>query len=99
MIRIVWEFLVKPGKIEEFKEHYGPEGTWATLFRDSEDFQGTMLLADVTESRRFLTVDSWSHAQAFEAFKRDAASLYAEIDRRMSDLTDAERYLGTFEAV
>ena len=34
----VWEFQVRPGRESEFESHYGPDGTWARLFRSAEGY-------------------------------------------------------------
>lgn len=96
MLVIVWEFRVKAGREAEFERRYGPEGDWAQLFRRSPAYRGTELLRDPTQPRRYLSVDRWESAAAFEACKQENAQAYAALDRECEELTEAERCLGRF---
>jgi len=97
LIHIVWEFIVRDGRISAFERHYGAEGTWAELFRGSQGYRGTILWRDKSDPRRYLTVDAWDSREAFEEMKARVAKEYARLDGQCADLTDAENYLGTFE--
>ncbi len=99
VIEIVWEFRVCPEKQEEFERHYRPKGTWAELFRNSPEFQGTMLLRDAENPGRYLTVDRWTSGHSFEDFKQQFGEEYRRIDDQMEVLTESETKLGVFEAV
>lgn len=59
-----WEFLIEPTRREEFERHYGPNGTWVTLFRRSAGYRGTLLLRDRLNPLRFVTVDRWGSEAA-----------------------------------
>jgi hypothetical protein len=41
---ILWEFTVKPEKLQAFLHAYGPEGDWAKLFGQTKGYRGTELL-------------------------------------------------------
>ena len=98
MLIIIWEFRVKAGREAEFERRYGPEGDWAQLFRRSRAYRGTELLRDTAEPGRYLTLDRWQSAEAFEEFKRSNAEDYAALDRECEALTESELCLGWFEA-
>ena len=46
MFVVVWQFEIAEEKISAFEAAYGPEGTWAQLFRSSPEYLGTELLRD-----------------------------------------------------
>ena len=95
----VWEFRVRPAATEAFEAAYAPDGEWARLFRRDAGYLGTELLRDRAEPGRYLTVDRWRSAAAWEAFRDRHGADYAALDERCEPLTLAERHLGSFEAV
>jgi Holliday junction DNA helicase RuvB len=46
LLQIVWEFIVRDGKIAEFERSYSATGSWAKLFRGSPGYLGTTLLRE-----------------------------------------------------
>lgn len=97
MIQLVWEFVARQDKIEEFERHYSSEGRWAQLFRQSAGFRGTALLRDTKERYRYLTVDSWESLEAHRAMRERFAREHEELDRRCEEFTEREANLGAFE--
>jgi hypothetical protein len=95
---IVWEFRVKPESIAEFERVYGPEGSWARLFRRSADYEGTELLRDRGRAGRYLTIDRWTSHEALRKFKQEFAAEYAALDKECEQLTETELRLGDFES-
>jgi hypothetical protein len=96
MVYILWEFHVRPEKLARFKEHYGPSGTWAQLFRKNAAYRETLLLADAEEPTRFVTIDIWNDLESFRRFKSENAEEYQQLDGICEELTDTERNLGIF---
>jgi heme-degrading monooxygenase HmoA len=96
MWQIVWEFRVATESREEFERIYGSEGEWAKLFRRSEHFRGTALLRDPVVAGRYLTIDAWSNAEAFDRFKTEFAADYKALDARCEPLTEYEMKIGGF---
>ena len=88
----VWRFTTNDP--EEFERHYGPEGTWAQLFRRSAEYVRTDLL---TDGSAYVTLDWWTSRAAYHAFRRDHAEDYARVDRQCEALTLTEEDLGRFE--
>ena len=82
MFEIVWEFRVAADKQSEFEEIYAPQGAWAKLFARSPEFRGTHLLRDPAVPGRYLTIDTWSSAAAFEQFKETHSADYKSLDQR-----------------
>ncbi|MCI0393619.1 MAG: antibiotic biosynthesis monooxygenase [Chloroflexi bacterium] len=92
---MLWEFQVSAGCEAEFVEAYGPAGWWAELFQRAQGYLGTQLLRDTADPHRYLTIDRWTSAAAFEAFKRQWGSEYEALDQRCARLTERETLLGT----
>ena len=90
----LWEFLVAPDRIEEFKHHYGPDGTWVTLFRQSPGYIETLLLQDRANPRRFITIDRWESLDAYQSFRSRFSREYAALDGVCQHLTTRETPIG-----
>ncbi|HZN03063.1 MAG TPA: NUDIX domain-containing protein [Candidatus Polarisedimenticolia bacterium] len=92
---LVWEFRPAPGREAEFERAYGPDGDWARLFRRDPAYLGTELLRGT--AGRYLTLDRWRSRAAYEGFRARHADDYADLDRRMEDLTSHESSIGAFD--
>src|SRR3954470_4519399 len=82
-----------------FEQVYGPEGEWAQFFRQGRGYIGTELLRDVEQPGRFIVIDRWESADAYNAFAADHREEYM---RRVDDTRyhyDQELRFGTFETV
>jgi heme-degrading monooxygenase HmoA len=82
-----------------FEEAYGSEGEWSRLFRSGEGYIGTELLHDVDEPDRYLVIDRWESADAYNAF---LAANQAEYLRRSDEARlhfVQELRFGTFENI
>jgi len=93
----LWEFIVEPDHIHEFEQHYGPEGSWAQLFRQAPGYIQTILLHDAADPRRFITIDRWESAEAYRLFRATLSRQYAELDARCERLTASETSIGSFD--
>jgi heme-degrading monooxygenase HmoA len=94
MYTIVWRFTVQPGQASAFELHYGPEGTWAELFRKAAGYYGTRLYRDVATPGIYVTVDQWETEAAFNAFMASNRDAYKALDARFAALTVSEEKLG-----
>ncbi len=92
----IWEFRVEPGAEPEFERHYGPEGTWAKLFRRAPGYIEAMLLKDCSDPLRYLTIDRWRSAEFYREFRVRFASPYKKLDEQCESLTTHETWLGEF---
>ncbi len=93
---IVWEFLVAPASRDAFLRAYGPDGPWVELFRLADGYRDSLLSEDRERPGRFVTLDVWESAAAYDAFRQRFADEYAAIDRSCEALTERETPLGTF---
>ena len=94
MYTVIWRFTVKPARRADFERHYGADGTWAALFRLGAGYLGTDLLRDTARNDVYVTIDRWTTAAAFTAFKATHGTAYAALDRECEDLTEKEERLG-----
>jgi heme-degrading monooxygenase HmoA len=97
VIALVFSYEVRD--TDAFEQAYGSGGEWAGFFRSARGYIGTELLRDVEQPGRYLVVDRWESAEAYNAF---AAEHRDEYMRRVDDTRfhyDQELRLGTFENV
>ena len=95
----LWEFVVAPAKQAEFEAHYGPDGTWARLFRRAPGYVGSELLRDRADPLRYLTIDRWESRDAWQAFRSGYSADYERLDREFEGLTAREAPLGEYSRV
>jgi heme-degrading monooxygenase HmoA len=69
------------------------------LFRQAPGYVSTQLYQDRRDHHRFVTVDTWVSRQAWEAFERQFASSFAELDAHCEALTEREALVGEFDVV
>jgi heme-degrading monooxygenase HmoA len=96
MFVVVWKFEIAEEKIAGFEAAYGPEGSWARLFRASHDYLGTELLRDAYVPGNYLTIDRWSSEEAFRAFRKQHDREYESLDRECDVLTSKETRVGAY---
>ena len=97
MIALVFSYDVR--EPAEFERVYAPDGEWSQFFAGARGYIGTELLRDVETPGRYLVVDRWETAEAYNAF---AAANREEYMRRVDDTRfyyEQELRFGTFESV
>ena len=99
MLVIVWEYMARPDRLDEFETLYRPDGPWVELFKHSPGFVSTTLMRDVRDPQRFVIADRWMSEESYEAFKREFASEYHELSARGERLHRAEHLIGRFDFV
>jgi hypothetical protein len=95
----LWEFQVPPAMQPEFERHYGPDGTWAQLFRRASGYLETRLLKDQSTPDRYVTVDRWRDEVSLRAFRSAFSTPYERLDQECERLTAGEHWLGAFTEV
>jgi hypothetical protein len=98
LIHVVWEFVVKKEAVSRFEQAYGPDGDWSRLFARYSGFNGTMLLRDTANPRRYLTIDAWEALADRERMLIEAAERYAALDATCDAWTESEAEVGIFES-
>lgn len=87
------------GRVAEFEELYGPQGTWSDLSRQSTGYIKTELHRDRSQRNRFITVDYWESYDAWLDWRARFEAQFEELDRRGELLTTDEREPGRFHCV
>ena len=97
MIAIVFRYDVR--EPEAFEGVYGPNGEWARFFRQGAGYIGTELLRDVEEFDRYVVIDRWESADAYNMFltEHQEEHLRRTDDSRLYYLQELR--LGTFENI
>jgi quinol monooxygenase YgiN len=93
MFVVVWQFEVAEENLAAFEAAYGPEGAWATLFRNSPQYRGTELLRDAYIPGSYLTIDRWTSE---ETFRKQHDQEYEKLDRACDALTAKETRVGAY---
>lgn len=97
MIALVFSYEARES--DAFERVYGPDGDWAAFFTGAAGYIGTELLRDIELPSRYLVIDRWESAEAYNDF---AAAHRDEYMRRVDDSRfhyDQELRFGTFENV
>lgn len=96
MYMYAWEYEVDPRYVAEFLAAYGPTGTWVALFREQTGYIRTELHRDRKNPNRYLTLDYWTSAAAWEIFRVERAEDFERIDEECEQYTLDEREIGRF---
>jgi quinol monooxygenase YgiN len=99
MIYVLWEFTVATEHLRTFEVAYRGDGTWAQFFRHDSAYLETILIKDLAQPGRYLTIDVWEDREAYHRFKDCFAHEYQIIDQQFESLTASQRQIGIFEAV
>jgi heme-degrading monooxygenase HmoA len=78
---------------------YGPDGEWAEFFRSGRGYIGTELLRDVENPGRYLVIDRWETADAYNAFVAGHRDEYMRRADEHAFHFHQELRFGTFENV
>ncbi|HET7648422.1 MAG TPA: antibiotic biosynthesis monooxygenase [Gaiellaceae bacterium] len=97
MIALVFRYEARDR--EGFEGAYGPEGEWAQFFRQARGYIGTELLRDVEEPDRYLVIDRWESADAYNEFLAAHRDEYMRRADESSLHYVQELRFGTFENV
>ena len=93
----IWQYDVAEGREGDFKRIYAADGDWATLFAVSDGYLGTELYRCIGTSGRYITVDRFSSAEAWDRLLDEQGPRYVEIDRLAEATTSRERELAAVD--
>jgi heme-degrading monooxygenase HmoA len=96
VLALVFSYEVHDGP--EFERVYGTDGEWAAFFRQGRGYIGTELLRDVEAANRYLVIDRWESADAYNAFVAGHREEYMERVDATRFHYDSELRFGTFES-
>jgi heme-degrading monooxygenase HmoA len=97
VIALVFSYDVR--EPADFEHAYGPDGDWSEFFASARGYIGTELLRDVETPGRYLVIDRWESAEAYNDFATEHREDYM---RRVDDSRfyyEQELRFGTFENV
>jgi heme-degrading monooxygenase HmoA len=97
VIALVFSYEVRDPT--RFESVYGPAGEWASFFGGGPGYVGTELLRDAEAPGRYLVVDRWESADAYNAFVAEHREEYMRRVDETRFLYDQELRFGTFENV
>lgn len=98
MIALVFSYEVVRDAVE-FERVYGMDGEWAEFFRQGRGYIGTELLRDVEAPGRYLVIDRWESADAYNTFVAAHREEYMDRVDAARFRYDSELRFGTFESV
>jgi len=94
----VWEYIVKEEHLEEFKRIYGPAGEWVQLFGKAGGYIATDLHQDISNPKRFITVDFWMTKNDRDNFRNQFSKEFGVLDKHCESLTKQEKLIGDFNS-
>ena len=97
MIALVFSYEVRDAA--QFEAVHGPDGEWAAFFAGARGYIGTELLRDVEAPGRYLVIDRWESADAYNAFVAAHRDEYLERVDATRFHYDSELRFGTFETL
>jgi heme-degrading monooxygenase HmoA len=98
MIALVFSYEVVRD-VAEFQRVYGMGGEWSGFFSQGRGYIGTELLQDVEVPGRYLVIDRWESADAYNTFVAAHREEYMERVDATRFHYDSELRFGTFETV
>jgi heme-degrading monooxygenase HmoA len=97
VIALVFSYEVRDP--EAFERTFGADGDWAQFFRLGTGYIGSELLRDVEIPSRYLVIDRWESAEAYNTFATERREEYMSRVDDTRFLYDQELRFGTFENV
>jgi heme-degrading monooxygenase HmoA len=91
-------FLYEAREPDGFEAAYGPQGEWAQLFAGARGYIGTELLRDVEQPGRYVVIDRWESADAYNAFLESHRAEYMRHSDELAFHYVQELRFGTFES-
>jgi heme-degrading monooxygenase HmoA len=93
---VAWLYRAWPDRRAEFERVYGPDGTWAGLFRRGKGYLGTELYRG---GDAYLVLDRWRSEGEHARFEQAFADEYALLSTESEGLYREETRLGAFGRV
>lgn len=93
----IWAYDVDPAYEDGFLRAYGRDGDWCSLFNTAPGYIRTELYRDRQTPARFITIDHWESAEAWERLRAERADMFEAIDTRCEAFTMNETEVGRFD--
>lgn len=92
----IWEYQVKEEFRSEFEKIYGPDGDWVRLFKKANGYVSTDFYQDISDTNRFITVDSWDTKKDRDNFREKFFKEFELLDEHCESFTEEEKFIGDF---
>jgi heme-degrading monooxygenase HmoA len=92
----IWQYEIEPARRSDFLAAYNPGGHWAQLFSLEPSYIETVLLQDIEDANRFMTIDYWRSRSDRDAFRERYSIEFADLDSRCESLTREEKFIGDY---
>ena len=92
----IWEYQVKEEFLSEFETLYGPDGDWVRLFKKANGYVSTDFYQDISNTNRFITVDSWNTKEDRDNFRAKFSKEFELLDEYCERFTEEEKLIGDF---
>ncbi len=92
----VWQYTIEPARRSEFLAAYDSQGAWVSLFSSDPSYIKTLLLKDVADENRYVTIDFWKSKADRDAFRERNSIAFNELDRSCEAFTVEEKFLGDY---
>jgi len=99
VISVVFEYEAEENGADALARAYGRDGEWARFFEGADGYLGTELHVSLEEDHRFLVVDRWTSAEAYDGFLEANREEYERRSRDAVALYRSETLIGSFERV
>jgi len=76
----IWVYDIDPAHEDAFLHAYGPGGDWCTLFNSASGYIRTELYRGRQTPHRFVTIDHWESAEAWERLRAERSDAFEAID-------------------
>jgi hypothetical protein len=92
----IWRYTIDPARRSDFLAAYNPRGDWAQLFSRDPSYIETMLVQDVEDEYRYVTIDFWKSKVDRDSFRERYSVEFAGLDSRCEAFTKDEQFLGDY---
>ena len=97
MFQTIWEYDVFSEHVLNFKQAYCSDGDWVKLFQKADGFIETVLIEDINNKTKFITIDKWNSSESYNTFKANFKSEYTKMDTVFESFTKSENHIGSFK--
>ncbi len=89
----IWEYIVKDKYQAKFEKIYGPDGDWVQLFGKAQGYITTDLHQDISNKKRFITVDFWNTKEDRDNFRMKYSEEFELLDEHCETFTNKEKLI------
>ena len=90
----IWRYTIDPTQRSAFLAAYNPKGELAQLFSRDPSYLKTLLIQDVDDENRYVTIDYWKSKDDRDAFRERFAVEFDALDNRWPSDVFSPRFSG-----